>query len=228
MFAFLFVFSLRLCKNMASMKTMMMCVVDVGSTMGDYLEPAKASKLTLGKSFISTYIVQRMMASKTVEFGVVTYGSTETNNYLNNSQGGYDNVFEQVEMGKPTVADITSIMNIQTGEDKGDLIDGIVVGQDVLIRVNNKKAYNRIMLIVTDGETEVTGVEDLEVIVGQMKQITNFGLYIAMLGKVNEQSSVVKRENAKLMQSLAESANGRFMEVQDVGDSCHLLSFWQD
>ncbi len=80
------------------------------------------------------------------------------------------------------------------------------------------------MLIVTDGETEVQGIEDLETIVSQMRNINNFGLYVAVLGKVDDFSSVIKKENSKLLQSLAESASGRYMEISDISDSCHLLS----
>lgn len=45
-----------------------------------------------------------------------------------------------------------------------------------------------------------------------------------MIGRVTDQSSVIKRENAKLLQSLADSVNGRFMEIQDLSDSTHLLT----
>lgn len=44
-------------------------------------------KIDLAKSFICSYIIQRMIAVKTSEFGVVTYGAEETNNPLHNSEG---------------------------------------------------------------------------------------------------------------------------------------------
>lgn len=209
---------------MAAMKSMIMGVIDVGSSMGEPLNGTKDSKLSVASSFYSSYVLQRMVASKTVEFGLVTYGSDETNNYLNTNQGGYEFVEEVVPMEKPDITSVQYIANLKPGSGKGDLIDGIVVGQDILNRTNVKKAYNKILLLITDGETEVEGVEDLETIVGNMKTIVNFSLYIAMVGKVTLSSSVIKRENAKLLQSLAESIDGRFAEMEDPRDGFYLLA----
>lgn len=206
------------------MKSMIMCVIDAGSSMGDRLGTSKDSKLSIATSFFASYVLQRMVASKTVEFGLVTYGSDETNNYLNTTQGGYESVQEVVPMEKPDITTIQYISNVKPGANRGDLIDGIVVGQDILNRTNVKKAYNRILLVITDGETEIEGVEDLETIVGNMKSIVNFSLYIAMIGKVTNSSSVIKRENAKLMQSLVDSIDGRFGVMEDPRDGFYLLA----
>lgn len=127
-------------------------------------------------------------------------------------------------MEKPDVTTIQYISSISPGSGQGDLIDGIVVGQDILNRTNLGKAFNKILIVITDGETEVEGVEDLETIVGNMKSIKNFSLYIAMIGKVSIASSVIKRENAKLLQSLAESIDGRFAELEDARDGFYLLA----
>ena len=127
-------------------------------------------------------------------------------------------------MEKPDVNTIKYISNVKCGKNQGDLIDGIVVGQDILNRTNVKKAYNRIMVVFTDGETAVEGVEDLETIVGNMKSIVNFSLYIAMIGKVTNSSTVIKRENAKLLRSLAESINGRFEVMEDSRDGFYMLA----
>lgn len=201
---------------------MIMGVIDVGSSMADGLNGG--SKLSIASSFYSSYVLQRMVASKTVEFGLVTYGSDETNNFLNTNQGGYESVEEVVPMEKPDITSIQYIANIKPGSGRGDLIDGIVVGQDILNRTNVKKAFNKILLLITDGETEVEGVEDLETIVGNMKSIVNFSLYIAMVGKVTPTSSVIKRENAKLLQSLVESIDGKFAEMEDPRDGFYLLA----
>ena len=210
---------------MAAMKSMIMGVVDVGSTMSHHIDGnSKETKISVVSSFYSSFVLQRMMASKTVEFGMVTYGSDETNNYLNSTQGGYEFVQEVVPMEKPDVNTIKYISNVKCSKNQGDLIDGIVVGQDILNRTNVKKAYNRIMVVFTDGETAVEGVEDLETIVGNMKSIVNFSLYIAMIGKVTNSSTVIKRENAKLLRSLAESINGRFEVMEDSRDGFYMLA----
>jgi hypothetical protein len=206
------------------MKSMIMGVIDVGSNMGSSIGESKESKLSIASSFFSTYVLQRMMASKTVEFGLVTYGCDETNNYLNSTQGGYDCVQEVVPMEKPDVTTVQYISNIKVGKGSGDMIDGVVVAQDILNRTNVGKAFNKIMILMTDGETEVEGVADLEVIVGNMKSIVNFSLYIALIGQVTPSSSVVKQENAKLLQSLAESIGGRFGVMEAPQDGNYLLA----
>jgi hypothetical protein len=210
--------------TMAAMKSMIMGVIDVGSSMAGPAAGRGGSKLKIASSFFSTYVLQRMIASKTVEFGLVTYGSDDTRNYLNDTQGGYEGVEEIVPMEKPDITTVKYIADIKCGSGKGDLIDGIVVGQDILNRTNVKKAYNKILVVFTDGETQVEGVEDLETIVANMKSIQNFGLYIAMVGKVTSTSSVIKRENAKLLRSLAESIDGRFTEMEDARDGSYLLA----
>lgn len=200
------------------MKTMMEVVMDVGPSMKDN------KKLELAKAFVGHFMLQRMMATKTMEFGVLAFGSDRTKNYLNASQGGYEHVQEVVSMERPSAATLAAVEKILPGSVKGDLIDGIVAGQDVLMRVNANKAFNRILLVITDGETKVEGVEDLEAVLAQMTAVKNFGLYIALIGAVGAGSSVAKKENAKLLRSMAEQAKGRCAEVQCLGDSFQLLS----
>lgn len=140
------------------MKSMINVVLDVGPTMGQHL-PAQPgdisvvprSKLDLAKGFIGHFFHQRMMASKTIELGVVTFGDDVTKNALNTSmRGGYEHVHEVVKIAKPTVDTLSIVHGIRQGSYPGDLIDGIVTGQDSLVRINAGKAFNRIMLLVSD------------------------------------------------------------------------------
>jgi hypothetical protein len=210
---------------MAAMKSMIMGVIDAGKSMSHPVSGSGSRKrVDVASSFFSSYVLQRMIASKTVEFGLITYGSDETDNYLNTTQGEYEHVQEVVPMEKPDINTVKYIAEIKCGKGKGDFIDGIIVGQDVLQRTNVKKAYNRIMVVFTDGETEVEGVDDLETIVASMKAVPNFSLYIAMIGKVTETSSVIKKENAKLLQSLAENVDGRFAQIEEPQDGAYLLA----
>lgn len=57
-----------------------------------------------------------------------------------------------------------------------------------------------------------------------MQAMKNFALYIAMVGKVTDSSTIVKQENAKLLVSLAENTGGRFLDIEDLTESVHLLS----
>lgn len=177
--------------------------------------------------------MQRMMASKTVEVGVVTYGSEpdsqHTNNFLNRTMdsGGYLGVKEVVEMGKPsasTLVEINSIADEEASSVSGDLIDGVIVAQDILIRSNKGKAFNRVMLIFTDGEAKVEGVQDLEVVINQIKLIPNFAVHIFLLGKLNPESSLIKCENEKLLKSISKSVDGKFTVVESIADCFFALS----
>lgn len=207
-----------------SMKTMLEFVVDVGATMDDSV--AEGSKLSIAKHFISSFVIRRMIASKTAEFGVASFGADATRNYLARTQGGYEHVEEIVKMDKASVDMVRAVEGMRVGHGVRDLINGIVVAQDVLMRVNAGKAFNRIMVILTDGEMEVEGVEDLETIVAQMKTVPNFGLYIAMLSSDtdNKPSSLIKTENEKLLRSVASAVNGGFMVVRSISDCYQLLS----
>lgn len=210
---------------MASMKTMMMMALDVGPTMnGPVSNSVQVNKLALAKAFMGQFVLQRMIASKTVEFGITTIGDDETNNYLNESQGDYENINEIWSIGRPSGETLRSLHAVKPGRHPGDLIDGIIVSQDALIRVNSGKAFNRLMLLVTDGETEMNGLDDLEGIVASMQTVKNFAVYIAMIGKVTSTSSHVKQENAKVLKSIACNVHGRYMEIEELGESFHLLS----
>ena len=239
---------------MTAMKTMLMSVVDVGFTMNagisgthndnnnnnnnnnidtsqKYYHDKKNNdrnlhnKIGIATRFISNFIIQRMISTKTSEFGVVTYGSDMTGNYLNSTQGGYENVTETLPIRRPDMETIRTINNITPSRSQvGDMIDGIVVGQDILIRVNQKLKFNRILLLVTDGETKVEGIEDLETIATQMINETKIELYVAMIGKVVDDSSIIKKNNAKLLYSLAQSVKGRFIMIDNYLEGIHLFA----
>lgn len=216
---------------MASMKSMINVVLDVGPSMAQPVQPGNpgaGSKLALAKGLIGHFFLQRIMASKTVELGVTTIGDNVTRNHLNKTmKGGYEHINEVAAIARPSPEELLrAVDGISGGSFAGDFIEGIVAAMDALVRVNAGKAFNRILLLVTDAETAVEGVEDLEAILPQMQDLKNFALYIAVVGKVDAAaSSAVKVENVKLLQSLAEqSGAGRCLEVASLGDAAQLLS----
>lgn len=216
---------------MASMKSMINVVLDVGPSMAQPVQPGNpsaGSKLALAKGLIGHFFLQRIMASKTVELGVTTIGDDVTRNHLNKTmKGGYEHVNEVAAIARPSPEELLrAVDGVSGGSFSGDFIEGIVVAMDALVRVNAGKAFNRILLLVTDAETAVEGVEDLEAILPQMQDLKNFALYIAVVGKVDAAaSSAVKVENVKLLQSLAEQCGvGRCLEVASLGDAAQLLS----
>ncbi|KAJ1399593.1 SPOC like C-terminal domain-containing protein, partial [Ochromonadaceae sp. CCMP2298] len=216
---------------------MLMGVLDSGETMAHCIGDRTESKLSIATKFFASFVLRRMLASTTFEAGFVTYGDSRTDNLLNKrepaevdedgnitSPGGYPNVVEVVPMGKACAATLQDVVNIEPSGLRGDLIDGIVVGQEILDRVNHGKAFNRIMVLMTDGETPVEGIDDLDQIVEGMKNLQNFGIYILVLGEVTSASSVVKQENAKLLRSLAQDAGGVYGEIENTWEGEALLA----
>ncbi|KAJ1425670.1 hypothetical protein B484DRAFT_397855 [Ochromonadaceae sp. CCMP2298] len=210
---------------MTSMKTMLMGVLDSGETMAHCIGDRTESKLSIATKLFASFVLGRMHASKTFEAGFVTYGDSRTDNVLNKEPaGGYPNVVELVPMGKACAATLQDVVNIEPSGLRGDLINGIVVGQEIIVRVNDGKAFNRIMVLMTDGETPVEVIDDLDEIVEGMKKLQNFGIYILVLGKVTSASSVVKQENAKLLRSLAQDTGGVYGEIENTWEGEALLA----
>eukprot|EP01031_Cornospumella_fuschlensis_P025394 gene25394-30663_t len=205
---------------MAAMKSMIQILLDVSPSM------QADNKLENAKAFIGHYITQRMIASKTVEFGLMTYGDDETHNYLNSTQGGYEHVNEIIGMGKPDEHTLCAVPKVHAGRRAGDLLDGLIAAQDVLIRVNAGKAYNRILILITDGESRVEGLEDIDAVVKSMTEMDKFSLYIAMVTNPSNLAtpSTIQSENSKMLSSLLENLQGRFRIVKSPKDFVSLLS----
>ena len=207
------------------MKTMLTFLVDVGRTMNDNMHEDGPKKLSTSLTLIASHMTQRIMASKTVEFSVVTYGSESTNNSLNETQGNYEGIEEIMPMGTKTFAMIEDVYKIkENSTGVCDLIDGIAVAQDILIRGNVGKKYNRVLVVVTDGETEVDpdGMDILNTCVEKMRD-DGFIVYFCVLGN---SKSAVQVENIKLFTNIASVvANGGIKVLRNLGDGlCFLAS----
>jgi hypothetical protein len=151
------------------MKLMVDILVDVSHTMSETLEVAAQdgnsmpSKLDMAINAISTQILAEQLRSKTSEFCLQTYGASTTCNYLHNSQGGYDNVNEIFPMGATDASTLQKLHSLKASDRSvgdGDIIDGLAVGLDVFLRINSKLKRNRILILITDGESKVE-VDDL-------------------------------------------------------------------
>lgn len=184
----------------------------------------RGQTLDQAKSFIGQHIAQRMISSKTIEFGLTTVGSNTTRNRLHQSSGGYEGIEEVFPIGKPSKETLEVLSRVTSGNSKVDIIDGIVVCQDALLTTNANKAYNRILVLITDGESSIEGIEDLESIIQQMKLTKNFALYIAFMGTPTPQSSVYKQENFKLFESLITNLTGKIQIIETADDFMVLLS----
>ena len=90
-------------------------------------------------------------------------------------------------------------------------------------RSNVGKAYNKILLLITDGETEIQGAEDLDTIVGNMKE-KDCAVYVLFLGKISDSSSATKIQNAGILREITKLTRGRYVEADDLADCLPLLN----
>lgn len=211
-------------------RTSLVCVLDAGKSMG--------GKLHLAKALISNFSTQKMVTSKTFEMGIVTYGSGITNNHLNDRDyDQYIGVDEVCSLRTLHPDVLRKIRMMEAGAEQGDMIDGIAVGYSILNNIGKRKV-NRFMLLVTDGETPIDGMEDLEALVNAMmvevediryshdeERIKAGILLVAFIGdSSSEESTVFARENAKLLQNIAALTGGIFVEGKTFED---LLPVWE-
>lgn len=212
---------------MAAMKSMMAIALDARPSMEGSVSADEASKLSLGIATINHHIVQRQMSSKTVEFSVHAYGHGMSDNYIYNDDGSCPNVETVCPMGRPSVEDLQRIDRISGGgDDSGDsdIADAVEVAYDSLKRCNAGKKYNRIMLLITDGEFLVQDMGRLEGLVSEMRA-NEMPLYIALLGhKDPSLASSVVTENGKLLASMAGVTGGVFSVLDNVSDSFYFFA----
>lgn len=210
------------------MKTMLVTVLDVGPSMSTATSECTSvgtgpSKMMIAKSFFGSYLIERMMASKTTEFCLFANGDDTTSNYINGTQGGYDRINEIFPLKRANLEMIEATYSLSCGSAPGDMIDGIVVGFDTLNRTNVGKAFNKILLLITDGETDIQGVEDLNTVVENMKK--DFcAVYVLFLGKVSNTSSAFKIQSASILKTIANLTQGKYCEANDLSECMALLT----
>lgn len=111
--------------------------------MCDCISTAKDSntKWSVVKSVISSFTLQRMLASKTVECGVLC-------------ATGNDELKECVELRKPSSASLKLIQEIdQEGNEASNILGGLSGAREVLMETNQGKKFNRVMILYTDGQS---------------------------------------------------------------------------
>ena len=239
-------------------KSMMQLVVDVGATMAGptQLPPpslsatphvslsataeAGKSKYDLARTFVMSYATHKMIEGRTTfEWGVLLCGSDATRNNLNEDPnvGGYENIEVAVNMGRPEIESLELLDTKFSGassQQQSSLTDGVIVASDILIKTREKNKYTRIMVVITDAESEISS-DDMEtweghilpgMTTGDLEAKKNIYLNVIVLGSAinNPAASFTKRENAKMLQHAARSTGGDYIEATSVSDCFWLLS----
>ena len=214
----------------------------------------RQSKLELVKNFINTYMCMRCADSKTIEFSVTTFGQDPTGNENHchelGIKDGYENVHELFNMCHPGQDIYQLVQELQAGPAEGaaDVIPALIVAFDSLVNAHKKHLYNRVMVLVTDGEQEITksddDFEDLKAVVGSAAVAdpdkTNkrgpVPIHVIMIGKCGSQPgggeeqegrkpNVIKLKNAVLLKDTARRTGGTYIEAEDPGEMLWALSY---
>ncbi|KAI0063150.1 SPOC domain-like protein [Artomyces pyxidatus] len=151
---------------------------------------------------------------KTDQCGVILFGTDDTDNVINERNGGYEHVSEFIPIGQPNAQILAKLASLRPSENSGDPIDAIIVGVETQDKyLASKKTWTRKMVLLTDGENPME-VEDWEATVKKMRsldiQLTIVGVDFddAEYGFVEENKSHIKRENETFYTEFTEALEG--------------------
>ncbi|EJD04469.1 SPOC domain-like protein [Fomitiporia mediterranea MF3/22] len=148
---------------------------------------------------------------KTDQCGVILFGTEETNNVVNDSNGGYEHVTELIPIGQPNTGTLTKLQNLQPSTEIGDPIDAIIVAIETQDRyLAKKKSWTRKLVVLTDGENPIE-VEDWDVTVKKINDLQIATTIIGVdfddeeFGVKQEDKSPIKLENERFFHEFISS-----------------------
>jgi len=237
----------------ASLSMSSMFLPDENSSTSAGQSKNKQSKLELVKNFINTYMCMRCADSKTIEFSVTTFGQDPTCNenhcHQLGTRDGYEHVHELFDMCHPGQDIYQLVQELQAGPADGaaDVIPGLIVAFDSLVNAHKKHAYNRGLVLITDGEQRIVKSDedfgDLKAVVGSASvadpdATSKRGpvpIHIILVGKCqpsraaggaapDQKPNSIKLENAVLLKDTARRTGGTYIEAEDPGEMLWALS----
>lgn len=104
---------------------------------------------------------QKLLHNPKHDFGLVLFGTEETSNNLHDEMGGNDycNVVTERMIGPIDLEFFRKVQEIEAEsaqQEKGDILDGLIVGLDMLCRFVGTKKYRKRIFLITDGEKETS------------------------------------------------------------------------
>ncbi|KAF9242344.1 SPOC domain-like protein [Melanogaster broomeanus] len=172
--------------------TVTMFLVDVSPSMGatrtvdlpdgpnGEARSIEMTKLEWSLQFVKMKIQEMIFnGRKTDQCGVIIFGSDETDNIINEKNGGYDYVSEFIAIGQPNASTLAKLDELRASETAGDPIDALIVGietQDVYLE--KKRTWTRKVVLVTDGESPME-IEDWEATV---KKMASLNIFLTVVG----------------------------------------------
>ncbi|KAI3621834.1 ku family dna [Moniliophthora roreri] len=204
--------------------TVTMFVIDVSKEMGNMRtvelpDGPNGEQRTAGITHLEWALqfvklkIQEMIYNgrKTDQCGVIIFGSEETDNIINDGDGGYDNVCEYIPIGTPNAGTLAKLDQLIASDLYGDPLDAIIVGIETQQRYLEKKKWTRKLYVVTDGQGPIE-LEDWEMTVDKMNL---YEIQTAIVGVdfdqddddyhfVEEDKTNEKRQNEKFYHQFCE------------------------
>jgi ATP-dependent DNA helicase 2 subunit 2 len=121
-------------------------------------------------------------------YPICHFTSTDTDNIINERNGGYDNVSEYISIGQPSATTLSKLDLLEPSEVVGDrrsllffpqtfayashtAIDALIVAIETQAEyLSSKKTWTRKIVLLTDGENHIE-IEDWEATVKKMKAL---------------------------------------------------------
>ncbi|RHZ08766.1 hypothetical protein DYB26_014669, partial [Aphanomyces astaci] len=125
------------------------------------------SRFEAAKSAIQGIVNQKLLFRKNDEVGIVMYGTEGTDNQLNADD---DNSYKHVTVVSsvaPVTIDLAKqvlAMEAASVETPADVLDGIIVALDLMIRRTDNKKYDKRLVVITDAATRINNPSDMEVV----------------------------------------------------------------
>ncbi|KDO24367.1 hypothetical protein SPRG_10445 [Saprolegnia parasitica CBS 223.65] len=217
---------------MSRTKEAMMIVLDAGVSMREPLnEPTRkavvGSRFDAAKTAVQSILSQKMLFRKHDEVGIVMYGTEGTDNHLHETQGGYEHVhvLSNLDEVSTRVAETMAVAQAASKDTKADVLDGIIVALDLLIRRTDKKKYEKRLVVVTDAATPIANPADMEVVCSMVQnmdvqlQIIGIDFSITDATKAEplavkpEETHDIKLENEKMLLSIVNEVHGELLSV---------------
>ncbi|KAF8139796.1 SPOC domain-like protein [Boletus edulis] len=152
---------------------------------------------------------------KTDQCGVIIFGSEETNNIVNDKNGGYEHVSEYIPIGQPNASTLARLDELRASETAGDPIDALIVGietQDIYLE--KKRTWTRKTVLVTDGESPME-VDEWEAIVKKMEGL-NVSLTVVGVD-FDDEELAYQEEDKPAIKRANESFYGRLISALPEG-----------
>ncbi|KYQ93240.1 ATP-dependent DNA helicase [Tieghemostelium lacteum] len=171
---------------------------------------------------------QKLIYGKKDELGLVLIGTKDTKNNL--QKDGYQHITVVCDIEEPKIETLKFLDNLGPGQSRGDIIDALIVGMDMLIQKTDSKKYQKRIFLVTNAQDPINR-DDLKIVKDQFKKIEAKLNIIGIdfedeeqLSSKPEQSLTLKQKNEIFLREFADSVEGVLVPVKE---ALEMMSFFR-